>query len=106
MKVNISFEHKERHINLLLALYAISDASVHERNQLTLVSDDGLYVFTVRTDVNYVAFASIEREDAPEYWTENISIGDINWLFCRFLWSQYEELRNYAWISKEPWGNH
>ncbi|THT98808.1 hypothetical protein E9531_13505 [Lampropedia puyangensis] len=101
MKIHISLEKKERHVNLLWALFAITEPFSHERNDITFISDDGLYAFTIRTDINYVAFGPSEQLDRPDLWTENIARGEIEKLFCRFLSSQYDELQSFPWISKE-----
>ncbi len=101
MKIHISLEKKERHVNLLWALFAITEPFSHERNDLTFISDDGLYAFTVRTDINYVAFGPSDQPNSPDLWTENISKGEIEILFCGFLWSKYDELQRFPWISKE-----
>ena len=56
MKAEISLEKESRHVSLLWALFAITEPFTHEKNELTLTSDDGFYSFIVRTDISYVAF--------------------------------------------------
>ncbi len=102
MKADISLEKKGRYLSLLLGLLAITEPFTHERNEITLTSDDGLYSLRIRTDAGYVAFGPIGEIENPPFWTSNISHGDIEKLFCHFLWAQYDELRKFPWASKEP----
>ena len=102
MKADISLEKKARYLSLLLGVLAITEPFTHERNELTFTSDDGRYAFRIRTDVNYVAFGPVGEMESPPFWTANISNGDIQRLFCNFLWAQYDELQAFAWASKEP----
>jgi len=101
MEIHISLEKKERHANLLWALFAIAEPFSLERNDFTFISDDGLHTFTIRTDINYVAFGPKNPPNRPHLWTENISKGEIEKLFFLFLWRKYDELQNFPWISKE-----
>jgi hypothetical protein len=102
MNVRIQLAHKKRYLSVLRAIYAITEPFTHERNDLTFLSDDEQYVLHIRTDISYVSFGPADQIDRPPYWTENIGYGEVERLFCHFMWGKYEELRQYRWMSNEP----
>ena len=97
MNIQISLQREDRLVNLLHALYAISDGAAYERNQITFTSDDDLYAFIVRIDINYLAFDKTARIARPERWTENVPFGEVKRRLNLFLQGRYDELRALDW---------
>jgi len=102
MRTEIRLADGRKSLNLLYALYAITNGDAHEDNQISFYSNDGEFVLLVRTPDNYVSFGRVIEPERSTAWTDNLAVGEVIHLLGMFLAVRYEELTARIRECNEP----
>ena len=102
MRTEIRLANERKSLNLLYALYAITDGDAHEDNQIAFYSNDSEFVLLVRTPDNYLSFGRAVEPEPSRTWADNLTVGEVVHLLGMFLATRYEELAARIRECNEP----
>jgi hypothetical protein len=108
MTALIELVDKRRFVNVLHAVYAVTNNSSHDRNKITFRRENG---FTLHIDfaINTVYFRPEEpaggapkRDEDKRLWSVNVGIGDLHELLLMFIRCRDDEIRKLSlWEGTE-----
>ncbi|CAN5578983.1 hypothetical protein BH10PLA1_BH10PLA1_07540 [soil metagenome] len=98
MYAQIQLADDESYVRLLHGFLATHNSYSHDADQITFADDAGMSLH-VNLKVNYVSFGNSDEPESLRYWTENISVGDIQGLLRCFIRSDYATLRLFHWLG-------
>jgi hypothetical protein len=99
MNATVELVDSRQYLNLLHALFAIHDRSTEDVNTITFRRDDG-FTLHIKFSFNFVSFGRDGEPEENRFWTENISIGEMDDLLGMFIGNCDEMLRRFRWLAR------